>query len=70
MLLRGFWGDYMVHKETRFASLDEYAAYRVRKDWNMSMQEAIDKTWAEMQKNLIPYDKQRFGPLPELLKDA
>ncbi len=70
MLMRGFWGDYMIHKETRFPNLEAYTEYRVRKDWNMSMDEAIKKSRSILEEGLIPYDEKRFGTLPELLKDA
>lgn len=69
MLLRGYWGDYMVHKETRFASLEEYTEYRVKKDFNMTMDQAIEKSMAQIRAGLIPYDKQRFGELPKPLLD-
>lgn len=67
MLMRGFWGDYMIHKETRFKNLEEYTAYRVRKDWNMSMEEAEKKSMDDLLKGLEPYDRTLFGDLPKVL---
>ena len=70
MLLRQYWGDYMSRKETRFQSLEDYAAYRVKRDLNITMEEAIKKKMSEVQSDLIPYDNKRFGDLPDLLKNA
>lgn len=70
MLARAFWGEYMIHKETRFANLEEYTAYRVRQDWGMSMEEGIAKMMAKIEEGLIPYDRARFGDLPEILKNC
>ncbi len=57
----------MVHKEIRFKNLEEYTAYRVRKDWNMSMEEAEKKAMDDLMKGLEPYDRTRFGDLPKVL---
>ncbi len=70
MLMRMFWGAYMIKRDPQFHSLEEYTAYRVRNDWNMSMEEAQKKAIAESQKKLLPYDKARFGELPEILKGS
>jgi len=69
-LTRGFWGDYMMRKETQFKTLEEYTAYRVRKDWNMSMEEAQNKVLSDLMKDAEPYDKVRFGELPAVLQGA
>ena len=68
MLMRQYWGEYMIHKESRFQSLEEYTSYRVKTDLNLTMDEAIRQKMAEVQADLIPYDKVRFGELPEVLK--
>jgi len=68
-LTRRYWGDYMVNKETRFADLDEYVAYRVRQDLGLSVDEAIKETAQLIEKDMIPYDRARFGELPTLLKN-
>jgi glycosyltransferase involved in cell wall biosynthesis len=70
MLTRRYWGDFMVFNETKFASLEEYTEYRVKKDLNLTMDQAIEKVMAEIQQGLIPYDEARFGELPRLLQDA
>jgi hypothetical protein len=60
----------MVNKETRFADLEEYTTHRVRQDLGMSLEEAIKETAKLVEKDMIPYDRARFGELPELLKNA
>lgn len=68
MLLRHYWGDYMIRKDTVYQSLEEYTVYRVKKDLNLTLDQAIEQKMAETKKNLIPYDKARFGELPEVLR--
>lgn len=70
MLTRLFWSDYMINKETRFDSLDDYTAFRVRKEWNMNMEEAQEKVLQNILQNLMPYDRDRFGDLPKVLENA
>jgi hypothetical protein len=60
----------MMRKETQFATLEEYTEYRVRKDWNMSMEEAQKKVMGDLLKEAEPYDKARFGELPAVLQGA
>jgi glycosyltransferase involved in cell wall biosynthesis len=67
-LTRKYWHDYMAQKENRFASLDEYAAYRIRQDEGISVEEGIKKAMDQITEGIMPYDKVRFGELPELLK--
>ena len=69
MLLRYFWIEYMKKKDPQFHNLEEYAAYEARKQWNMSLEEAEKKVFLEMQQNLIPYEKEKYGKLPEVLKN-
>lgn len=69
-LARKYWHDYMAQKESRFATLEEYAAHRIRQDEGISMEEGIKKAMEQIAKDLIPYDKARFGELPELLKKS
>lgn len=56
--------------ETEFASLEEYTAYRVKKDLNMTMDQAAEKIMREVQSELMPLDVARYGELPKLLRDA
>ena len=67
MLMRLFCDDYLINRENRFPSLEAYTAYRVQKDWHMSLEEAQVKAIENFKKNLVPYDKARFGDLPEIL---
>jgi glycosyltransferase involved in cell wall biosynthesis len=67
MLMRMFWADYMINKENRIQSLEAYTAYRVQKDWHMSLEEAQAKAIENLKKDLIPYDNARFGDLPKIL---
>jgi hypothetical protein len=60
----------MAQKESRFATLDEYATYRIRQDEGISAEEGIKKAMEQIAKNIMPYDKARFGELPELLKNS
>ena len=69
MLLRYFWIEYMKKKDPQFHNLEEYTEYEVRKQWNMSMEEAEKKVFSEIQQNLIPYEKEKYGELPEALKN-
>lgn len=66
-LMRMFWMDFMISRENRFPSLEAYTLYRVHKDWNMSLEEAEQNVMDKLQRNLIPYDKSRYGDLPEIL---
>lgn len=68
MLLRKFWMDYMKNKESSFHSLESYAEYRVKTEWNMSMNEAKQMVQEELLEHLIPYDESKFGELPKILQ--
>ena len=72
ILFRKFWikwrefGNY-----NKFPTLDDYVAYRIKKDWDIdNVDEAaryhMNKIFC---KSLVPYDKERFGDYPELLKE-
>jgi len=69
MLMRVFWDDFVLNRDTRFQSLQDYTAYRVNSEWHMSMEEAQKKVMDTHLQNLIPYDKSRFGDLPEILME-
>ena len=70
MIMRLFWADYMVNRESDFPSLEAYTTFRVKKDWNITMEEAEKKFSEELMKKLIPYDKEKFGELPKVLQQA
>lgn len=67
MLMRIFWIDYMAYKGTQFKTLDEYTKFRVETEWHMTIEEAEQKVMIKLTENLMPYDKRRFGDLPEAL---
>ena len=68
-LTRKYWIDYMTHKGTGFANLDEYAAFRVKQEYGLNLEEAIVKNTALLAEDMMPYDKTRFGELPDILKN-
>ena len=70
MIMRLFWADYMVNRESDFPSLEAYTTFRVKRDWNMTMEEAGKKFSEELMKKLIPYDKEKFGELPKVVQQA
>jgi len=72
ILFRKFWikwrelGNY-----NKFPTLDDYVVYRIKKDWDIdNFDEAaryhMNKIFC---KSLVPYNKERFGDYPELLKE-
>ena len=50
-----------------FKTLEEYARYRIGKE-NMTMEQAQEKFMSKMLENTIPYDKEKYGELPETLQ--
>ena len=71
LLFRRFWTDWRELKDyNRFPILDDYVAYRIKKDWNIEdIEEAARYHLNEILcKSLVPYDKNQFGEYPELLK--
>jgi glycosyltransferase involved in cell wall biosynthesis len=68
VLLRQFWMDYMKSKGSEYPTLEKYASFRVKKDWGVTMEQAEAKIAEEQKKRLEPYDKTRFGELPEILQ--
>jgi glycosyltransferase involved in cell wall biosynthesis len=70
LLIRKYWSGYMLHKEKRFKNLEEYTAYKLQQDEGISMEEGIKNTMELIMKDTIPYDKTRFGELPELIKNV
>lgn len=68
ILTRMFWEEYMGSSDKNL-TLEQYAQHRVTEDWHMTMDEAEDKIISMMKDSLAPYDKNRFGELPELVKN-
>lgn len=73
MLERCFWTDYLrfkgSYKGRCFENLEEYVRFRIKNDWNLTYEEALVKVIKRIQSNLVPYDEERFGDLPELIID-
>lgn len=71
MLFRYFWTDWMeLNDFVHFPTLKDYVKYRIKKDWNSNTFEEAERIYAkEIRKNLVPYDREKFGDYPELLKE-
>ena len=58
-------GDY-----NRFPTLQEYTKYRVEKDWDIKeLKKVTAYNLTELCKKVAPYDKNKFGEYPEVLKE-
>ena len=70
MLLRYFWEDWMELKDyIRYPTLEDYAVAHIEKEFGTPfMEEAQTLCVNRMLQNHIPFDPERFGPYPELLK--
>jgi len=70
MLLRYFWEDWMELKDyIRYPTLEDYAAAHIEKEFGTTlMEEAQTLCVSRMLQNHIPFDPERFGSYPELLK--
>ena len=71
LLFRQFWTDWReVNNYDKFPMLDDYVAYRIKKDWNIEDIEEAARYYVNeiLCKSLVPYDKNQFGDYPELLK--
>jgi glycosyltransferase involved in cell wall biosynthesis len=66
MLERTYWENYMKNSEG-YKTLEEYAKYRVSKQ-NMTMEQAQEKFMSGILENTVPYDKEKYGELPESLQ--
>jgi glycosyltransferase involved in cell wall biosynthesis len=67
MLERCFWTDYLRIKGRGFKNFNEYVRFRIKNDWNVSYEEALIMVNNRIKNNLVPYNKERFGDLPELI---
>ncbi len=70
MLMRYFWEEWMERKDyVRYPALEDYAAAHIGKAFGTSrMEEAQTICVGRLLQDHIPYDPERFGPYPELLK--
>lgn len=72
MLFRYFRTDWNVlNDHTRFPTLEDYVKYRIKNDWRIdNLEEAVRFYIREVFcKDLVPYDRKKFGDYPQLLKD-
>jgi glycosyltransferase involved in cell wall biosynthesis len=67
MIIRRFASDYQIQKETGFPNVKAYTEYRLRKDLNITMEEAVQAYMDNLLKDLVPYDEKTFGELPKIL---
>jgi len=70
MLLRYFWEDWMELKDyVRYPTLEDYVRAHMAEEFNTSQwEEAESRCVSKIIQNHIPFDPERFGPYPELLK--
>ena len=70
MLLRYFWEEWMELKDyIRYPTLEDYVKAHMTEEFNTSQwEEAENRCVSKIIQNNIPFDQERFGPYPELLK--
>lgn len=70
MLLRYFWEDWMELKDyINYPTLENYVTAHIEREFGTSsMEEAQTRCVSRMLQNHIPFDPERFGPYPALLK--
>ena len=70
MLLRYFWEEWMEKKDyIRYPTLEDYVDGHIEKEFGTSLMENAQKRClGRVLQNYIPFDAERFGPYPELLK--
>ena len=70
LLFRRFWIWRELNQFNKFPSLEDYAMYRIKKDWNIEDIEEAARYYVNeiLCKSLVPYDKNQLGEYPELLK--
>jgi len=72
LLFREFWTDWReLRNYDKFPFLEDYVKYRIKVDWNIdNIDDAAKYFMNEVKcKNLVPYDSNRFGDLPKILKE-
>jgi glycosyltransferase involved in cell wall biosynthesis len=66
-LVRIFLEEYTASKTN--LTFEQYAEHVVTEEWGMTMEQAVDKIASAESKKLMPYDKEKYGELPEVLKN-
>lgn len=71
LLYHWYWRDWRrLGDYTRFPTIVEYTKYRLKLDYGISdLSEGEKIIVKELCKKIIPYDKQKYGEYPELLKE-
>jgi glycosyltransferase involved in cell wall biosynthesis len=71
ILYRRYWTDWReVNDYNSFPTLIDYIKYRLKLDYGISdLSEGEKIVVKELCKKLIPYDKQKYGDYPDVLKD-
>lgn len=72
LLFRRFWTDWRELRDyNKFPKLEDYVMYRIKKDWDIDDVDEAARYYVNRIrcKNLVPYDKERFGEYPEVLKE-
>jgi glycosyltransferase involved in cell wall biosynthesis len=69
ILYRFFWTEWMsLPDKTRFPSLDLYVRHRIKEVFGTSdLNEATRRRIQDLGKELVPYDKARFGEYPTII---
>jgi glycosyltransferase involved in cell wall biosynthesis len=70
MLMRYFWEDWMELKDyIRYPTLEDYTVAHIEKEFGTPlMEEAQKRCMEKVLQNHIPFDPERFGPYPAMLK--
>ncbi len=70
LLLRYFWEDWMELKDySRYPTLEDYAVAHIKKEFGTpNMEEAKKACMRKLLQDHIPFDAERFGPYPALLR--
>jgi hypothetical protein len=72
MFLRQFWDEWMERKDfERFPSVEDFARQRYQQVYGVDRWEEAERLcFRDYGTHLIPYDHDRYGPLPALLQTA
>ena len=70
MLLRHFWAGWLELKDyIRYPTIEDYVAAHIEKEFGTPlMEEAQKRCMGKVLQNHIPFDAERFGPYPAMLK--
>jgi len=71
ILYRFFWTEWMsLTDKSSFPTLDSYVHHRIQDVYGTAdLYEAMTRRIQDLAKDLVPYDKQRYGDYPEILRE-